>query len=578
MKTFLQVFLAVFLSLILFFLGTLFVLSVAFDSSPDIPAHAFLEFNLSGALPDYVAPDPMEEAFGKMPLDMKKFRENLEKAAVDKRIQLVVIRPELFDAGFGQLQEMFALIQKFRQETGKKVLAYLGADFSFTRDYYLACACDSIIMPPDANLFLTGVRSEVTFYKDFFKKVGVEAQFLHIGEYKNAPDVYTRDSMSPYHRQVLEEVVQQYYDDIVQTISQSRNLSASKVKDLINRHTGFTGKEALNFGLVDTLAFFAQVKEGLKQKYKRIRKLSATTYAQVPISSLKIRNKSRIAVINCVGTIYGGAESDNPLLGKMLGAKTIISAIEQAAKRRSIKAIILRIDSPGGASLPSAAIWQAVQEAKKKKPVIATISDLGASGGYFIAMAADTIVANANSLVGSIGIFAGKFNFKGTYNKLGLNVEAVQKGENADLFSVLSSWDKEEQRIIKRIIRNFYHDFVQRVAEARHKTFDEVEPLARGRVWTGLQAFSNGLVDTLGTFYTALDIAKQKAGIPADESVRLIYYPKQKSLFQEIFSNIQMLVSFHKQGLMASLEQSEKILSEWQNKPLALWPFQIRFK
>ncbi|WP_456407983.1 signal peptide peptidase SppA [Caldithrix abyssi] len=578
MKTFFQVFLAVFLSLVIIIFGGLFLFSAAFDSSPDIPGHAFLEFQLSGDLPDYAAPDPMEEALGKTTLDMKKFRENLEKAAVDKRVHAVIIRPELFNGGFAQIQEMYALIKKFKAISDKKVYAFLGSDFSFTRDYYLACATDSIFMPADASLFLTGVRSEVTFYKDFFKKIGVEAQFLQIAEYKNAPEVYTRNTMSPYHRQVLNEVIDQYFNDVVQTISESRNIPAEKVEYLINRVSGFSGKEALEYGLVDDLAYYSDLKTLLKKRQKRIKKLSATTYSRVSISSLKIRNKSRVAVINCVGTIYSGSESDNPWLGKLLGAKTIIDNIQRAAKSKSIKAIILRIDSPGGSLLPSAAIWRAIMEAKKKKPVIATISDLGASGGYFIAMAADTIVANPNSLVGSIGIFAGKFNFTGTYDKLGLNVEAVQKGENADLFSIVSPWSKQELAIIQKIIKQSYRDFVQKVARARKMSFDEAEKLARGRVWTGEQAFSLGLIDTVGTFYTALKIAKQRAGIPEAESVRLVYYPKQKSFLNEILSNIETLAGLKEQNLLKGLQNAERIFTQWQNKPLALLPFRIEFK
>lgn len=578
MKIFFQVFLAVILSLLLIFFGSFLIISLSFDTSPDIPSSAYLEFNLSGDLPDYTAPDPVEEALGKTSFDLKKFRENLEKAAVDKRIKTIIIRPELFNGGFGQLQEMYALIQKFRSNSPKKVYAYLGADFSFTRDYYLACACDSIVMPPDASLFLTGVRSEVTFYKDFFKKIGVDAQFMRIAEYKNAPDVYTRNNMSPYHRKVLKEVIDQYYNDIVATISKSRKISRPKVDSLINHVSGFSGKEALRYKLVDDLAFYTELSARLKKQNRRLKKLSATAYAQLPISSLKIRNKSRIAVINCIGTIYSGSESEIPFLGKMLGANTIIKDLQRAAKSKSIKAIVLRIDSPGGASLPSAAIWRAILEAKKKKPVIATISDLGASGGYYIAMAADAIVANPNSLVGSIGIFAGKFNFNGAYQKLGLNVEAVQKGKNADLFSVLSPWTKEEKQIINKIISSFYKDFVRKVADARQKNFDETEKLARGRVWTGAQAFKNGLIDTLGTFYTALQIAKQKAGIPADESVRLIYYPKQKSLVNQIFSNINGLIFLKQKHLLSQLKNLEKTIERWQERPLALMPFRIEFK
>lgn len=578
MKTFFQVFLAVFISLGIIFAGLFLILSALAQTSVNVPDHALLQIDLQGDVAEYIAPDPIEEALGRTRLDMHKFRDDLEKATVDDRVETVVIRPELLGVGFGKLQEMTALIHKFRS-SGKKIYAYLGSDMSFTRDYYVASACDSIFMPDDANLFLTGVRSEVTFYKDFFKKIGVNAQFLHIGKYKNAPDSYTRDKMSPYQKEVLDAIINQYYDDIVQTISKNRGIKPAQVDRLINMQTGFSGSKAKALGLVDGTLFYSQLEKKLAREHPFLRKLSAVDYTLEPASSLHIRNKRRLAVINCIGTIYGGNEGENPMFGKMLGAKTIITNIRKAAKARSIKAIILRIDSPGGASLPSAALYQAILEAKKKKPVIASVSDLGASGGYYMAMAADKIVATPNSLVGSIGIFAGKFTFNGTYDKLGVHVDAVQKGKHADLFSVTKRWDKEEKAIIQNILQEFYHGFVSKVAKARHKTYEQIDQLGQGHVWTGLQAFQNGLVDTIGTFYTALSIAKEKAGIPQSESVRLVNYPRKKSLMNELLGNLGVLISYGRRHWLANaLNQAKTILTQWQNKPLALLPFRLEFK
>ena len=578
MKTFLQVFLAVFISLGLIFVGLFLILSSLAQTSVHIPDHALLEMDLQGDVPEYIAPDPIEEALGRTRLDMRKVRDDLEKAAVDDRIEAVVIRPASLGIGFGKLQELAAMIRKFRQ-SGKKIYAYLGSDMSFTRDYYLASACDSVFMPAEADIFLTGVRSEVTFYKDFFHKIGVNAEFLHVGKYKNAPDAYTRNAMSPFQKQVLKDIINQYYDDIVTTIAKNRGLTAEQVDRIINRQTGFSGREAKTLGLVDGNVFYSQLKKKLQKDRIKLREVSAIDYAQVPASSLHIRNKRRIAVINCVGTIYGGGEGQNPLFGKMLGAKTIIDDIKKAAKARSVKAIILRIDSPGGASLPSAALWQAITEARKKKPVIVSVSDLGASGGYYMAVAANKIVAEPNSLVGSIGIFAGKFTFGGTYDKLGLNVDAVQKGKHAGFFSSAQSWNKEEKAIILKILHEFYHGFVSKVAEARQKSYRATDSLAQGHVWTGLQAFHNGLVDTLGTLYTALDMAKKMAGIPRAESVRLINYPRKKSLMNELLGSMGVWIGYGRHhGLAEALNRVRSVLIKWQNKPLMLMPFRLEFK
>ncbi len=571
LKGFLKWLAGVFAALVIMFLVAFIAISILTDNEPTVVDNSYLYIPLSGSISEYQTPDPFASALGKTKLDIKKIRDVLEKAQVDERINGVVLQIEMLQTGYAKIQELRYLIQNFRK-SGKPIFALLGPDMAFTKDYYVASACDSVFMPPSANLFLTGISTEITFYNDFLKKFGVHAEFAQIGKYKNSPDVYTRSKMSRPHREVMTDILNNLYRDIVQTISKSRHLSESEVEHLINDRSGFTGREALKAKLIDRTGYLPDFIQTLSSNSKKPVRLAAAEYAGVPASSLKIRNKSRIAVINCVGVIAGGSDTNDPYFGKIMGSETVIKNLEKAAKSKFIKAIILRIDSPGGSATASEAIWHAIRKATKKKPVIASVSDYGASGGYYISMAADTMFTAPNSLVGSIGIFAGKFSFKELYNKLDLKNETIQNGKNAGLFSVMQPWSKSERQIIDRLIADFYHDFVQKTAEARHLTFEQVDGLARGHVWTGQEAVENHLFDSPGYFYTAVHAAMKMAKIDSSESVRLIYYPKEKSMLDELFNTFSIL-SFNTNPL----DKLQGVLQRIQNKPMALLPFVIKW-
>lgn len=574
MKSFLKWLAGVLAVFALLLLTFFIIISSLIDTTPKVVDNSFLHLSLSGSIPEYTAPDALEEALGKVTIDIKRLRDNLEKASVDQRINGVVLELSMLNIGYGKAQELHTLIQNYRK-SGKKIYAYLGSDLAFTKDYYIASACDSIYMAPNANLFLTGISTEVTFYKDFFAKIGVEAEFAQIGKYKNAPDVYTRDSMSPHHRAVLENLLNYYYDHMVSTIAEKRGLSPAQLDKLINTQTGFNGKQALESGLIDGTLFRQAVEEKLKTTVRIPTRVTAADYSMIPASSLKIRNQSRIAVINCVGIIASGSDSDDPFLGTISGANSMVEHLRASARSSSIKAIILRIDSPGGSASASEVIWDAIREARRKKPVIASVADYGASGGYYVAMAADTMITTPGSLVGSIGIFAGKFNVQELYNKLDLHSETLKRGEHAALFSINQPWSRSERAVIERLIRAFYDEFVERVAEARDKDPQTIYDLAEGRVWTGQEAVHLGLFDQTGGFYDAVEIAKKMGGIDPDESVRLIYYPKRKSLFNQLFGMVSTRYQFWRDQKGMALTLLLNYLKDIQNRPLALMPFML---
>ncbi len=576
MKTFLKWLAGVLAVFVLLVVGLFVFISIITDTEPVVYENSYLHIRLSGTLNEYIPPDPLEEFFGEVPLDLKKVRDVLEKASVDDRIVGVILETGYLQCGFAKMKELTHLIRTFRQ-SGKKIYAYLGGDITMTRDYYVASACDSVFMPPQSNLVLPGVLSEITYYKNFFKKIGVQAEFIHIGKYKSAPDVYTRDRMRPAHREELSVLLDEIYADIVTSISTQRALPADEVKRLINEETGFTGLRAKEAGLVDSTLFFTDM-PALFNTDERPARIDAVDYARIAPSSLDIRNKSRIAVIHCSGTISGGYDSEDSFLGTLAGARSLVNHLQKTARSKLIKAIILRIDSPGGSAAASEVIWDAVRKARKKKPLVVSISDYGASGGYYAAMEGDSIIAEPTSLVGSIGIFAGKFNVRELYNKLDLTNESLSRGKHARLFSIMQPWSASEKKLIFRILRSFYDDFVEKTARARGIPLEDAYEIAEGRIWSGRQAAQIGLIDSPGHFYDAVTAAKTLAGIPADESVRLVYYPRRKSLLSDMLSSVQ--AGLQAAGVLRSnpLQKLESFLMQIQNKPLALMPFRLEWR
>ena len=571
MKSFLK-YLAVLLSgFFILFLFLFVLIAILSTREVIVEDNSFLHMRLSGAIPEYIAPDPFEELLGKpLEMDMNKIRDNLEKAATDERINGVILDINFLRIGLAKINELHEMIIRYKA-SGKKIFAYL--EYATTRDYLTALACDSIFIPANGNIFLTGIASEVTFYKGFFDKIGVKADFVHVGDYKSAPDVYTRQEMTPEHREELNTILDQYYKAIVSKISEFRNLTEDRVRDLINNQTGFAGYESKSNGLADGNYHFEEIKDKFNNSNDRLNSLDARDYAIIPASSLNIRNKERIAVIYVTGTIAPGADVEDPLLGKIAGSATLVRNIKRAANSKTTKAIILKIDSPGGSGLAANEIWKEIMKAKEKKPVIAVISDYGASGGYYIAMAADSLITNPMSLVGSIGVFAGKFSFGNLYNKLDMKTEFLKRGKNANLFSTSQEWSESERAVIQRLINGFYVDFVSKAADNRNKSYEEVDAIAGGRVYTGQECLANGLVDLTGTFYDAIDIAKQLSGIDENTSVRLSFYPSDRSLISELYGIIKVF----SEPVLIINRVTERFEVSFQNQPLTLMPFQIEW-
>ena len=492
-----------------------------------ISDNSALILNLAGAVPEQSPVDIAIPYFQQQPpltvLDTWKL---LRRAAGDTRVKALVLEPRGIDAGWAKLEELRAEIMAFKQ-SGKPVYAYLRN--ATMREYYLATAADKIYMAPEDELDVKGLRAELTYYKGTLDKLGVSMEFEHVGKYKDAPDEYTKTSPSPETLETTNEILDQYYGNMVQVIAEGRKLPPGAVRGVIDQGP-FIGKSALDSGLVDGLIFeddmLAQLNSQLKTTLKKI---GAHSYSKA--AGADPSGQPRIAYVTGDGEITRGDPGED-VSDNGITAFGMVNQLRQVADDASIKGVILRIDSPGGDGIASDDILHEMKALSKKKPVLISMSDLAASGGYFIAMTGDPILAYSNTLTGSIGVFFGKVNLSGLYDKIGLKKTLLTRGRFAAIDSETRPLSPEEKDKVQKEIQVFYRGFVDRVAEARKRPYDQVEPLAQGRVWLGTQAKMNGLVDEIGGLDRAVEMIKQRTNIPASQQVTLVTYPPRRSLLE----------------------------------------------
>jgi len=454
----------------------------------------------------------------------------LDIARDDPKIRGVVFKISPLISGLAKLEEIRDAILRFRKD-GKFVYVYL--EIPGTKEYFLATAGNRIYLSPADELRITGIAYEVQFLRGFFDLVGVVPEFERIGKYKSAADVLTRRRMSPAHREMEEAVISSQFERVVSVIAKSREVTRDEVAKLIDE-APFLPKEAKKKHLIDGVIYPDGLRVLLQKKLSgEPQFVNFTDYLKVR-SSVPLGIYPRIALIYAVGTIATGESSFVPLLGRVMGSETIRKEVKTAVRDREIKAIVLRVDSPGGSALASDLIWREIMLARKKKPVVISMSDVAASGGYYISSAASKIVAHRTTLTGSIGVLAGKFNMKKLYERLGVNKELVVRGEKAAMYTDYRGFTPKEKEALKRSIEAVYHNFISRVAEGRGMKPEKVDKIGRGRVYTGDEAKGIGLVDALGGLSRAIEIAKKEAGIPAEEKVELVIYPRKKGFWESL--------------------------------------------
>jgi protease-4 len=451
----------------------------------------------------------------------------LKMAAADKRIMAVALEPEGLSTGWAKAEEIRSDIEQFRK-SGKPVFAYLRTPRS--KDYYVALAADRIYLGPEDPLYLQGLRAEMMYFKGTLDKLGVTVDVEHAGKYKDFGDMFTRTDMSPETREVITSVLNDLFGRLVNGIAAARKKTPDQVRAIIDQGP-FTASQALKAGLVDELRFEDQMFGELQARLHsgEPKKVRLETYVKVPPGDAGLHQQSQIALVVASGDIVRGSPEDEGDESS-LTSYGFDKVLRRVGEDSDIKGVVLRIDSPGGEVSASDDIWRQLMLLRTKKPMVISMSDVAASGGYYIAMTGDPIVAYPATETGSIGVVFGKPDLKGLYNKIGITKDGVQDGKHADVLSDYTPLSPDEKQMLQQGIDESYRQFVTKVAEARHRPYEAIEPAAEGRVWLGSQAQPRGLVDQLGGLNTAIDLVKKRAGIPAAEQVRIVTFPPQRSL------------------------------------------------
>jgi protease-4 len=508
---------------------------------PDVADNSVLVLSVSGSLPDYSPEEPLAKALGiKQTQSFSSLLTQLRKAKVDNRIGAVLLDIDFPGIGWGRADELRDAIKEFRT-SGKPAYAYM--ELGTNREYYIATAADKIFLPPSGDLYINGLAAEAMFYKGSLDKLGIEADVIQIGpKYKNAPDQYTKKEMGEGQREVINALLDEYFNSYTNGIAESRKKSPEDAQALVN-DAPYNAKQAKALGLIDEAVYRVQVEDELKSKlgYKaddKLRTVRGSEYREVPSDTLGLNKGERVAVIYASGAINVGRSSSGPVSGEMVGSDTIVEAVNDAAEDKTIKAIVLRVDSPGGSALASDMMWYALENAKAKKPVVVSMGDVAASGGYYISCNANKIVAEPSTVTGSIGVFMGKPVVKGLYDWLGITNEYIMRGDNAGIFRETEKWTPEERAKMEGQTSKIYFDnFIPKVAAGRNMTAEQANTLGQGRVWTGTQAKANGLIDEFGGLEKAIEIAKQLAELPADKDVKRVIFPEPKPFLETLLGD-----------------------------------------
>lgn len=508
----------------------------------------YAEIEIKGAYPEGAQ---LPGLFGELHESLDVAIGRLDKAANDDKISGVILRIHDPSIGWAKMNTFRKAIARI-QAKGKKVHAWL-PDAS-NMDYVLASACDEVVMPEPGTLMLVGMRAEVSFYKGLFDLIGVKAEMLRVGEFKSAAEPYTRTSMSPEFRREMEEILDDRFAMLVDAIAGPRKLAADKIKAAIDEGP-LTSRQAKVLGLIDRLAYEDELEASLAKQaegttfkvVKKYGKKKADTDFSGLAGMMKMMEmlmgveqpkrkstKPKLAIIYASGTIMTGKSASDFLTGEStMGSDTMIKAIRDANKDATVKAIVLRVDSPGGSALASDLMWHELGQIKK--PFVVSMGDVAASGGYYISMGANRVFADPGTITGSIGVVGGKFALNGLYNKIGITTDVISRGKNSGVLSSTHGFSDGERDSMQRLLNDVYDQFVSKAAQGRKMDKAKLEKLARGRVYTGSAALKIGLVDELGSLEDAIAYATKQAGVGPDEKLEHLMLPKATSPLESLF-------------------------------------------
>lgn len=512
-----------------------------------------VEFTLRGEYPE--GPTPMG-LFGDLQTSLRTIVDQMDAAAGDADVKAVLLRidPEL-EIGRGKIFELREAIGRIRK-AGKPVLALLGSAES--RHYLVASACEQVIMAPSGMLMLPGVRAEMTFFKGLLDKLGLQFDVLQQGKFKGAGEPMTRTSMSPALRESMEAVVDDTYRRLAETVAKDRKMEDYRVKTLIDEGL-FSASAALQAGLVDQLLYADQIEGRLKRELKVDEIKLNTKYKRKKVdvdfsglggmmklmemmfggkSSQAASTQKKIAVVYAVGPIAEGKSTSEFFGTAVVGSDGLTKALRKAADDASVAAVVLRIDSPGGSAVASDLIWREV--VRMKKPVIASMGDVAGSGGYYIAMGAQKIIAAPETITGSIGVIGGKLVTGKLFAKIGVTTDVICRGKNCGSMSSVTPFSESERKVWNKLLEETYRQFVGKAAQGRKMPAKDLEKIAQGRIYTGRMAQAIRLVDALGSLQDAIVEAKKAAHLKADEKVEIMVLPQPRSFIEQLLGDQAM--------------------------------------
>jgi protease-4 len=497
-----------------------------FNKEPYVPEKAYLKIELSGHVAD-TAPSRFPGVSSAV-VSIQDLWYQLERAAIDERIKGVLLRISYLETGFAKIEEIGRLLKNFSRSK-KPVLAFI-IDGGL-KEYYLASFADKVIMFKGGLLSISGIGAEAVFLKNTLSKLGIQAEIFHIGDYKTAGNTFSEDHMTPLHRESMQALIDDLYRAVIAGIAANRKLDAREVKKILDQ-SPLTPEEYVKKKMIDSLGYEDELLGLLKSQYPEVSfKNYARTSSPLPFSGAK-----KIAVIFAAGEINMGRSGGQSLFGgDVLGAETLAEQLRQARNNYAVKAVVLRVDSPGGSAVASDVILREAELLAKQKPLVISMSDLAASGGYWISMSAQKIFAWPETITGSIGVISGKFVLKGLYDKLGINKEMVKTSEFAGMYSDYRPFSEREKQKVMGDMQRIYDEFLKKVSDNRKMTVPAVEQIARGRVWSGQSALGLRLIDGLGGLNEALVEAKKLARIPLAEKIGVRIYPQKKSFWEMLF-------------------------------------------
>ena len=538
-KTFLIIFGVLVVFVLVALIGLALIVAAFRQGAPDIRDNSVLALRVSGTLPDFVPDDPLRRFFGGPTQSLSSLVLQFKKAKADKRIKAILLEIDMSSVGWGKSEEIRDAIADFRT-SGKPVYAYM--ELGMNKEFYIASACDKIYVAPPGELFITGLAADVMFFRGTLDKLGVYPEIYQIGKYKSAGDIFTRKEMSDAHREAVNSLLDDLFNRYVDAIAKSRGKTSDEIRAIID-NAPYSAAQAKEIGLIDGVSYRDELEKEIKNKlgYKeseQLRLVAGSAYRRVDPESLGLNQGERIAVIYATGDIGSGSSENSPSGSQSIGSDTMTRALNDARDDKTVKAIVIRVDSPGGSGLASDVIWHAVDAAKQKKPVVISMSDVAASGGYYISAGANKIISQPSTITGSIGVVAGKPVMKGFYDWIGVSNEYVLRGKNAGIFRETEKFTPEERAKFEEWIKTtYYNDFVPKVAKGRNKDVEYIDSVGQGRVWTGAQAKDRALVDEFGGLDRAVEVAKELAKIPADKGVRRVIFPYPKTFLQELMSS-----------------------------------------